>query len=410
MTGTDSKSVNMNKKRKLNPKDLNDPIISETISDLLLDVFENQTIDQGHNDPDSLSEFSDEDFTENDIVDLKITNLIYNRNINSKSSSSIQIKLNATQEILTPKAAFKRLFDKQLYTAVTNWSGNESHFDLDKYLGLLILIQGLKMNQVNIDTLWNPLYGPPIIQQICCSKESFQSFNKSFLCFNRQILVQQFFRILNKKLLENYKPAGSKLIIDKQSINGTEIYWLCDCISSYPVSGVWVSFESFNAFTIVKQLCAPFFDSNKTIILNEGFTDLETVKYLYKNGLTCVGLLDKSKRVIPDQDFIKTVAVASVKNGDGIFISTLHKDPTHIEFYFKSNQLRKPIYLLIRNYSGKRFKKRIYLSVFYNLIDIGLLASSIIYNQFNSSQILSKQGFLLQLAKELCQMDKLQTS
>lgn len=408
MTATNSKSVNMNKKRKLNPKDLlNDPIISETISDLLLDVFENPTKDQAYNDPDSLSEFSDEDFTENDLVDLKITSIIYNRNIN-KSNSSLPIKLNTTQEFLTPKSAFKRLFDKQLYTAVKNWSGNESHLDLDKYLGLLILIQGLKMNQVNIDTLWNPLYGPPIVQQICCTKESFQSFNKSFLCFNRQILVQQFFRILNKKLLDNYKPAGSKLIIEQQNINGTEIYWLCDCISSYPVSGVFI--ESFNAFTIVKQLCAPFFDSNKTIILIERITDLEIVKYLYENGLTCVGLLNKSKPVIPDEDFIKTVALAPVKNGEGIFISTLHKDPTHIEFYFMSNQLRKPIYLLIRNYSGKRFKKRIYLSVFYNLIDIGLLASSIIYNQFNSSQVLSKQGFLLQLAKELCQTDKSQTS
>lgn len=182
---------------------------------------------------------------------------------------------------------------------------------------------------------------------------------------------------------------------------------------------------------VVRELAVAFRGSGRNITMGNFFTTLPLAKHLLSWKLTTVGTLRKNKPYIPRQmaphksreenstlfGFQEGVTLCSYvpkKNKAVILLSTMHSDaavnddgkrkPHMISYYNKYKTGVDTMDQMVTRYTTHRRTQRWPLAMFFNILDVGALASYIIYYE-NNKMIRKKTNqrriFLRQLSEEL---------
>ncbi|XP_071567686.1 piggyBac transposable element-derived protein 4-like [Temnothorax nylanderi] len=266
--------------------------------------------------------------------------------------------------------------------------------------------------------------------------------------------IRDIWTILNSNLNKMYKPTAN-LTIDEQlypyrsrtkftqyipskpAKYGIKIWWICDAENAYPLQGIIYAGKSGDVREknqgerVVKELAAPFKGSGRNITMDNYFTTLPLAKHLLSWKISIVGTLRRNKPYIPKQmaphksreefstlfGFHENVAICSYvpkKNKAVILLSTLHcdtavsdnekKKPDMIAFYNKYKCGVDTMDQMVSRYSTHRRTSRWPLALFFNILDLGSLASYIIYyenNKMISKKTNQRRLFLRQLSEEL---------
>lgn len=87
-----------------------------------------------------------------------------------------------------------------------------------------------------------------------------------------------------------------------------KIFWLCDAVTYYPLNGIpYLGKEPGGtravgiAHTIIRDLCRPYEQTYRTIVMDNFFTSYDLAQELLGNKLTMVGTVRKNKRFIPQE-------------------------------------------------------------------------------------------------------------
>jgi hypothetical protein len=159
------------------------------------------------------------------------------------------------------------------------------------------------------------------------------------------------------------------------------------------------------------------------------FTNLKLAKELSEKGISSVGTIRTNRRELPDINAImknneifsskfvwfdndisltmykckrsKCVALLSSTHREYSIGIGRKKKPNTIEFYNKNKCGVDNADQMLRLYTTRRGCRRWPVCVFYNILDMALLNSWIIYKAVNKSNI-SRSDFQLELSKELC--------
>lgn len=266
--------------------------------------------------------------------------------------------------------------------------------------------------------------------------------------------IRDIWTMFNSNLSNMYKPTAN-LTIDEQlypfrghtkftqyipskpAKYGIKIWWICDAENAYPLYGIIYSGKTGNVREknqgerVVKELAASFKGSGRNITMDNYFTTLPLAKHLLSWKLTIVGTLRKNKPYIPKQmaphksreeystlfGFHEHVALCSYvpkKNKAVILLSTMHSDsavnddekkkPHMITYYNKHKTGVDTMDQMVRRYTTHRRTERWPLAMFFNILDVGALASYIIYyenNKMIQKKTNQRRTFLRQLSEEL---------
>nr|XP_022906882.1 uncharacterized protein LOC111418576 [Onthophagus taurus] len=218
---------------------------------------------------------------------------------------------------------------------------------------------------------------------------------------------------------------------------GVKIWWICDAENAYPLNGIIYSGKTGNVREknqgerVVKELAVPFRGSGRNITMDNYFTTLPLAKHLLSWKLTIVGTLRKNKPYIPKQmaphksreeystlfGFHEHVTLCSYvpkKNKAVILLSTMHSDaavnddgkkkPHMITYYNKYKTGVDTMDQMVTRYTTRRRTQRWPLAMFFNILDVGALASYVIYyenNKMIQRKTNQRRTFLRQLSEEL---------
>lgn len=180
----------------------------------------------------------------------------------------------------------------------------------------------------------------------------------------------------------------------------------------------------------MKQLCEPYYRSNRNITFDNFFTSYELAQDLKRKGLTCVGTVRKNKKFIP-REFLPNrqreintnlfgfrsigtlVSYVPKQNKAVIFLSTLHNTAeTNDEgksevnlFYNKTKGGVDVLDQLCHTYSVQRKTNRWPFAFFMNAINVGALAAFVIHRNISGLDgqpvLTQRKNFFLKLAEEM---------
>lgn len=267
--------------------------------------------------------------------------------------------------------------------------------------------------------------------------------------------IRDLFDLFVKNLKKSYLP-GPNVTVDEQLVPfygrcafkqyipskpdkyGLKIFWVCDSKTWYPLNAsVYLGRERSGsarrvniAYDIVKELCEPYYRTNRNVTFDNFFTSYELAQDLRMHGLTCVGTVRKNKAFIPPQfqanrrrevnsnlfGYRKIATLVSHvprKNKIVNFLSTLHHNGEVNEegksninlFYNETKSGVDVLDMLCHTYSAQRKTKRWPFAFFMNLLNVAGIAAFVIYRNVNGLEGTAvktqRKRFLMTLCEEL---------
>lgn len=335
--------------------------------------------------------------------------------------------------------------------------------ELYAYIGILIFAGVSRSNCEHTKELWalnaNPLYRATMGLRRFWSITQYIRFDNQNtraqrLIENKAAPIADLFAMLNANLKSNYKPSVS-LTVDEQLFPyrgrtkftqyipskpakyGIKVWWVCDSITSYPLTGqiytgkpVGGSRDINQGRRIVNDLCSQFKNTGRTITCDNFFTSIPLAKDLLDMNLAVIGTLKKNKPEVPIEflpspnrtihsslfGFADKMTICSYvpkKNKAVVMLSTVHYDkvtsgtqhkPEIILNYNKTKGGVDNFDKMLGEYTTKRRTQRWPLAFFYNIIDIGAFASFVLYkclHPTNTKSTSARRTFLKELANQL---------
>ena len=201
--------------------------------------------------------------------------------------------------------------------------------------------------------------------------------------------------------------------------------------NGFPYLGRDANRQATNSLSadVVLKLMNPLFGGGYNVICDNYFSSLKVSNSLMENKCSFVGTVRQNRRELPrealvKQDvydtkiFIETEKETSLtayqckKNKKVLLLSSLHKDvkipeannpkhkPETVLFYNKNKVAVDVIDQMTRMYSVKAASRRWPNHVFYNVIDLALINSWMLYITVNNSSITRKQ-YIQKVCEEL---------
>lgn len=177
----------------------------------------------------------------------------------------------------------------------------------------------------------------------------------------------------------------------------------------------------------VLNLVKPLEGTNRNITADNWFTSVELLSELKKRGLTYVGTIKKNKKEIPSSflpakkretnsclfgfsNDVTLVSFVPKRNKAVILVSSMHHDksidsesgkPEIIEFYNITKGGVDALDEKCTKYSTSRRTRRWPMAIFFNLLNISLVNSYVIFSSFPDNPKQSRFDFIKSLAQEL---------
>ena len=111
---------------------------------------------------------------------------------------------------------------------------------------------------------------------------------------------------LDEQLLGFYGRTGfSQYILLKPAKFGIKIFWVCDAVNGYALTGKIYAGKDGDAVTsdlaskVTKELVSEFFNTGRTLTTDNYFTNLATTEFLIQKNLGVVGTMRKSRPELP---------------------------------------------------------------------------------------------------------------
>lgn len=266
--------------------------------------------------------------------------------------------------------------------------------------------------------------------------------------------IRDIFDRICAKLRRMYSP-GSNLTIDEQLIPfrgrcafkqyipskpdkyGMKLFWICDAVTWYPLFAIpYLGREQDRprrvnvGADIVRQLCEPYYRSHRNVTFDNFFTSYELAQNLRSNGLTCVGTVRMNKTFVPPEfkpnrnrpvgsnlfGFRQNITLYSHvprANKAVVILSTKHLTAEFGEngmatinsFYNQTKGGVDVLDQMCHTYSAQRRTNRWPFAYFMNLINVGGIASFVIWRHVNARSNepvrQMRKHFLTQLAYEM---------
>jgi len=331
----------------------------------------------------------------------------------------------------------------------------------DQFVGICIA-RGVLCSNTSVRSLWDKNWGCSLIKQTM-ARDRFLQIMK-YLRFDvkstRSLRLQEDkFALVStmwKDFVDNcqrcYNP-NTNLTVDEQLLStksrcpfqqymankpdkfGIKLWMLVDnetkyFVNGFPYLGRDPERRTTNLGThVVMKLMSPFFNNGHNVTTDNFFTSLELARQLKSKGTSIVGTLRGNRREMPPINSLrlayhetkcfmesscnasltvyqakrkKHVAILSTLHTSGISVQTEgKKKPETILFYNKTKCGVDVLDAMIRMYSTKSPSRRWPLAIFYNILDIALINSWIIYRTATNSSM-SRRNFILNVCKELC--------
>lgn len=219
---------------------------------------------------------------------------------------------------------------------------------------------------------------------------------------------------------------------------GIKIFWINDSTNGYALKGILYTGKNSDGTsekgltkTIVTTLSKPFYQTNRNIVMDRFFTSHDLLKCLLDNGLTALGTVSSNRRDVPDvmkniknralyscdalfeENNIMMISYIPKRNKNVLLMSSCHssneiyhqRDDKLPQVIHEYNQEKGGTDLMdscIEDYSVKRKTNRYPLVLFFNMIDIAIHNSYIIYCESNTSEKkCTKRKFMKTVALQL---------
>lgn len=337
--------------------------------------------------------------------------------------------------------------------------------ELDAFVGILTIAGAHNSNVEAIEDLWKP-DGIPLVRA-AMSIQRFKLLKK-YIRFDdsstrnerkktdKAAAIRDVWNSFNSNLPKYFKPHES-ITIDEQLFpfkgkcpfrvyipnkpdpRGIRIDFACDSQTSYPLKGILYTGKAIGGERETNfgekrllELASPYKNTGRNITADNLYTTLTGANILAEMRLSYVGTVRKSKTFIPlglknvkgrevnssKFAFTNNASICSYvprKNKNVLLLSTMHMScevtdndkakPEMIMYYNKTKGGVDNFDKMCKQYTVKRKTHRWPLALFFNFIDIALLAAYIIYVNQNSG--LRKRGirktFLKDVAYDLCE-------
>lgn len=307
------------------------------------------------------------------------------------------------------------------------------------YIGLLILAGVYHGNHEGLEELWNPRSGRPVFIATM-SLDRFRAITRMLRFDNK---TTRDVRLQTDKLaafrdvwamfvaqLKKYYNPGPDITVDEQLVPfrgrvsfkqyipskpakyGIKIWWCCDAGTSYPLNAdVYLGRQpneprqTNQGSSVVRKLVEPWYRSGRNVVGDNFFTSCELGEFLLSQNLTYVGTIRRNKTDIPEEMKASRdrtelssvfgfsgqqtlVSYVPKKNKAVILLSTLHHDkvvagdkfkPEIILHYNQTKSGVDNLDHLITNYTCKRKTNRWPMVLFMNMLDVGGIASLVVW-------------------------------
>jgi hypothetical protein len=246
---------------------------------------------------------------------------------------------------------------------------------------------------------------------------------------------------INMIVNDDSDSTGDELADDADDIPeyGIKIWWCCDAATSYPLNADVYQGRQPNeprqtnqGLSVARNLVEPWYRSGRNIVGDNFFTSCELVEFLLLQNLTYVGTIRRNKTDIPEEMKASRARskLSSVFGFSGqqtlvsyvpkkykavILLSTLHHDkvvagnkmkPEMILHYNQTKSGVDNLDHLITNYTCKRKTTRWPMVLFMNMLDVGGIASLVVWlannptwNERRARQ--RRRLFLVELGEQL---------
>ena len=334
-------------------------------------------------------------------------------------------------------------------------------FDVLLFIGIL-LSRGVFCQKMSIKCMWDSLYGINIVRRLmgrdkCLKLMRFLRFDDKSI--RRVGLVSDKFvmiRALWERFIDNsnvcYIP-GRDLTVDEQLLPcksrcpftqfmankpdkfGIKFWLLCDVKSKYICNGYPYLGADNNknpndlvGESVVKKLMEPFYNKGYFVTTDNFFTTYKLGCDLLKQKTTFLGTIRRDKKDLPNVVKIKQkihetifcddekgslLTIYQGKKEKNVVLLSTHNDQALIVTennpkckantiltYNKTKVGVDSVDQMSRQYSVQAPSRRWPVAVFYNILNLSIINSWIIYNQVNQSQI-SRRNYIIKLIEEI---------
>jgi hypothetical protein len=260
--------------------------------------------------------------------------------------------------------------------------------------------------------------------------------------------VREIWQLFTDKLRRFYEPSSS-LTVDEQlygyrgyapgraympnkpSKYGIKVFWLCDAENGYALDGVLYSGKDNDTRAVglakktVLHLTRHYYATQRNIFVDRYFSSFSLIDELLTNGLTMTGTICAHSRDVPHQirnvrprevfssQFLwnheKRVVLCSYvpkRNKNVLLISSMHtsnsiadREDKIPQLILDYNQGKGGVDLMdscIEDFSCKRKTNRYPLIFFFNILDVALLNSFIIYKSHGYAD--NRKAFIKQVS------------
>ena len=359
--------------------------------------------------------------------------------------------------------AFNLIFSLQMMNTIVEHTKNEAAnyravFKFDKYDLLrfiaILLCRGVFSQGRSVERMWSELYGTPIVS-LLMSKKRFKEIMR-FIRFDKKsdrahkndpfAMIREIWDAFIRNSQICYKPK-QQLTIDEQLLPCKS---RCKFIQFMPRKpdkfGIkfWLLVEVDNKYTcngipylgkcdirnpdvtvgesVVKKLLVPYEGNGHCVTMDNFFTSPEIATELLKIKTTCVGTVKKDKKHIPAfrEICLKLKESRFYENKMGIvlqyfqakpkkdlvLLSTQHEkieidNISNINKHYNQNKVGVDcVDMMTREYNVKAPSRRWPIHVFYNIINLTIINSWVIYKEVCDFEI-SREQFIIQLIEEI---------
>ena len=306
--------------------------------------------------------------------------------------------------------------------------------ELNKFLGVILLIGLLKgKNQLRRE-FWSEEYGIPAIKnslavsrfEQICAKLRFDT--RSLRNISDPISpIRLLFESFVENCKSNYTPS-EQMTIDEQLVTfrgrckfrmfipskpgkyGIKIWSLCDSKNAYLFNcEIYTGKKNDNreknqGENVVKTLTMPIYKSGRNVTMDNFFTTLNLSRYLLEQNITIIGTVKKNKTFLPKnfqsnigeageckfifQDEATLVKYNAKKNKSVVSLSAQHSQPEIredtgkpeiIHYYNETKGGVDTLDQIVRHFSCKRPTRRWPMAIFYNIVDIAAYNAFLLY-------------------------------
>ena len=244
---------------------------------------------------------------------------------------------------------------------------------------------------------------------------------------------------LDEQLLGFYGRVGfGQFMPSKPAKQGMKIFWICDSSNSYALVGkIYSGKDGGNvcrdlAGKVTKELGSVFYNTGRTLTMDNYFTSLSTTEFLVERNLGVIGTIRSSKTFLP-LNFVKhdkrplhssefafrpnMMLVSYVAKEKRVvnLITTVHNTTAVVEDnnnkpepVIRYNKTKGGVDLMdqkVTSYTSTRVTRRWPMAMFYNIVDIAALNAEIVYHlsnpEVNAKLKDKRRHFLKNLGTEL---------